>query len=414
MADYYLEDKSRLNGQPKRTIAEYVESQGILVPRRFDSLKDALVSGKPIMFRSEHPREYDEFSGVFDSCSWDSFMSYCVGERRRKRGVQDAAELKNVIMHSEDTRKSGMLRGHVASQYCNILGLDCQSELAKLSFSFWEKLYGLNRTVIADSSIRGRWHIQTMLDIPKDEKSWFYNYSIFENGQTNPRLSKGWNYVFNEDTRSLIELYETIRHIERFDPNNCPVMEFQTIGDKHYFLQYHVGRDFKECDFVLERPPAEGEAESLFVRGHTPKEGIAGRVNLYYGWEMTRSRKAAAKNMKKVFEAGEFGSFDAHWNLGFAQAMYPKRKVNVIAQSYVDDVAWELMKVVGGHYQNGKMFGPKMSIAVNRGLFAGDDKKGAEERETTRLAKIARETEESVGIDMYFISDGRRGYYKRL
>ena len=39
--DYYLEDKSRLNGQPKRTIADYVEQKGILVPRRFDTLAEA-------------------------------------------------------------------------------------------------------------------------------------------------------------------------------------------------------------------------------------------------------------------------------------------------------------------------------------------------------------------------------------
>ena len=59
MTDYYLEDRSRLNGQPKRTIGDYVESQGILVPRRFDNLVDARKSNKAVLLRSEHSQEYD-------------------------------------------------------------------------------------------------------------------------------------------------------------------------------------------------------------------------------------------------------------------------------------------------------------------------------------------------------------------
>jgi len=64
MADYYLEDRSRLQGQPKRTIADYVEQQGILVPRRFDSLEEAQASGLPILARSEHSQDYDGVSGL--------------------------------------------------------------------------------------------------------------------------------------------------------------------------------------------------------------------------------------------------------------------------------------------------------------------------------------------------------------
>ena len=41
MGDYYTSDPSRLHGQPKRTIGDYVASQGILVPRRFDTLEEA-------------------------------------------------------------------------------------------------------------------------------------------------------------------------------------------------------------------------------------------------------------------------------------------------------------------------------------------------------------------------------------
>ncbi len=67
MDDYYLKNPNKLMGQPKRTIADYVESQGILVPRRFENLKEARKSHKAILLRSEHTQEYDGVSGLLDS-----------------------------------------------------------------------------------------------------------------------------------------------------------------------------------------------------------------------------------------------------------------------------------------------------------------------------------------------------------
>ena len=56
--DYYLEDPNRLKGQPKKTIGDYVEQNGILVPNRFNSLKEAKKSGKKIFLRSERSQDY--------------------------------------------------------------------------------------------------------------------------------------------------------------------------------------------------------------------------------------------------------------------------------------------------------------------------------------------------------------------
>jgi hypothetical protein len=40
--------------------------------------------------------------------------------------------------------------------------------------------------------------------------------------------------------KEIIELYAKVKVAPNFDPNNCPVMEFQTNTEgKHYFLQYH-------------------------------------------------------------------------------------------------------------------------------------------------------------------------------
>ena len=67
MIDYYLEDTTRLNGQPKRTISDYVESQGVLVPRRFATLEEARRSRVKVIARSEHEQDYDGVSDLGES-----------------------------------------------------------------------------------------------------------------------------------------------------------------------------------------------------------------------------------------------------------------------------------------------------------------------------------------------------------
>ena len=49
MTDFYLQNPAELNGQPKKTIGDYVEQNEILVPRRHASLDEALSSGRKII-----------------------------------------------------------------------------------------------------------------------------------------------------------------------------------------------------------------------------------------------------------------------------------------------------------------------------------------------------------------------------
>jgi|GEM_PF-6212305 len=56
--------------QPKKEIADMLESRGILVPRRFESLAEALEvikQGREIVVRSEHPQEYAAAAGLLNS-----------------------------------------------------------------------------------------------------------------------------------------------------------------------------------------------------------------------------------------------------------------------------------------------------------------------------------------------------------
>ncbi len=38
-----------------------------------------------------------------------------------------------------------------------------------------------------------------------------------------------------EKVHSLIQTYESVRCFSNFDPNHCPIIELQTVGNKHYF-----------------------------------------------------------------------------------------------------------------------------------------------------------------------------------
>ncbi len=403
MTDYYLEDRTRLKGQPKRTIGDYVESQGILVPRRFDSLKDAKASGKPILLRSEHPLEYGIVSGFFDSFSIDYFKREC-GEPESEAGIKDA-----VLTKQDAHGRQSFIGPFLFENYCKMLGLNFDPQIPELSFSFWENLPGLNRTIIADSSIKGRYHIQTQ---SSQDNAWIYDYTLVEDDKISPIMRKFYGLQPPEDFQSLVELYERIRNLDKFDPNNCPIIEIQTIGDKHYFLQYHRARDFRQTTFSLHRPAEKDEKEALFVRGHTPEEGTTGKITVHYAFE------AQDKSEWKLPES-EVGSFDFHYNFAFSTIMYPKRKLQIIHPSYKDNSQWELLKFVGHHSQNSELYLPEVSIICNKGIFKDDFGESItsdqlSKSETMNLYLKAKETGENQGIDMHVVSDGRKAYYRRL
>ena len=78
-----------------------------------------------------------------------------------------------------------------------------------------------------------------------------------------------------ESLDDVIELYETIRNIQKFDPNHCPIVEFQTDKYKNnYFLQYHRTRQMEHTTFILDRDLQEDEFEAVYVRGATPPEWL--------------------------------------------------------------------------------------------------------------------------------------------
>ena len=400
--DYYLQDISRLEGQPKRTIADYAEQNGILVPRRFDSLAEARRSHKGIFLRSEHPQEYNGISGLLNSFSLSS-LTFPV------RGSRSLEEVKQRYF------TQGEMQPDAYKEYCKQLGLSEDEFIKQASFSIWEKLGGLNRTVIADSSIAGRYHIMSLC-YEKNNK--LTNYAIVEEGRLAHEFIKPLPDELRGGLGALIETYEQVRNLGRFDPNNCPIMEFRTHNGKNYFLQYHRTRDFSPAGFMLDRGLEDGEIEVPWVRGATSKEGGAFKITVYYAGG-------------KFDPEDEDGSFDLHWNWIFSELQFKRRRLQSI-DSTVDGGSFA--NLVGNHEHRSKMFKPEISAVFpiesvmrdnevlwgNENWDLGDGKKYSPRDPTLKdgetLFNFSEETktEHNSYMNLHFVSDGRRAFVRRI
>jgi len=132
--------------QPKRVIGDYVEKNGILVPKRFDSLKDAKKSGKKILARSEHWREYAGESGIMESATLEEIGDVGLDEQR----LNEAIFKRAAAGYEEFCRYA---------QYCKYLGVSIGQYKSEVSFSLWERLDGYNLAIVADSAIREKYHV---------------------------------------------------------------------------------------------------------------------------------------------------------------------------------------------------------------------------------------------------------------
>jgi len=65
-----------------------------------------------------------------------------------------------------------------------------------------------------------------------EKRKFFSGYSIFENGELVEERLHPTPEELKKPLRELTETYEEIRNLGRFDPNNCPIMEFQTYNGK--------------------------------------------------------------------------------------------------------------------------------------------------------------------------------------
>ena len=391
--------------KPKAEVADYVESEGILTPRRFSGLQGALSSGKPFIIRGEHPQDYDGASGLG--------ISVVVNDQTLQEGAEKIVKLGTELNWEDFDRPLsdsgiywdihrqiiGMIKNtpqdvvennlnHLdrdqAERYCELIGMDLKDFEKQRSFSYWEFIPGNNQILIADSGIEERYHIFTY---PPAETKLRYNYSVIDNGQvvkSGPIPLEDMPWIdFNES----IGFYEKIRQLSAFSEKHVPLIETVVLGDKRYFLQYHRSRDFVPADFSLTRSLQSGEVEAGFVRGVTPKEGIICDTRFWY--------------VDDYKLQDEDASFDFHWNLTYSELMTPRRKVQF---NTAQDWSEFTVKTIDMHLQKSKLFKPQLSIFL----------------EKDKMFRLVPEIEDFEGdydnfrVKLNVVSDGRRAIVGRI
>ncbi len=245
--------------------------------------------------------------------------------------------------------------------------IDYEESLKNISFSYWEKVSGYNRSVIADSSIRGRYHI-----FSHNEKESFYQ-----------------NYL-------IVDFYESIRCLDKFDPNHCPLLEIQTdLKGNNYFLQYHKCRDFEESSFTLTREKQADEFEAILVRGATSPDGKVLNVTRAYH-ELETSYQSVSER-----EAGSFNICD---DILFSEIMSRRRCVdilpkhsNIVFASPID------------HLSKTLLFKAQISIICEQEILTK-----VEQIYGGSLLTKAYEAGKDFTVPVKIVSDGRKAYLEVL
>jgi len=396
MVDAYLENPALLAGQPKRSIADYVESQGILVPRRFATLREARASRLPIMARSEHPQDYDGASDLVPIRK-DLLMIH--------PEILDEKDLRKKIME-EQFKIPFFLKG-----YPEIMGINSEEFLDKFSLSYWRLLDGFNRTITADSAIPNRYHITTTCYSEPIGELW--QYMIFEDGCIKTFFQgsngKGVPLDLIKDLNNFVDLYERIRHLDRFDHNHCPTMEFQSIFDRgrinNYFLQYHRIRDFEQTPFKLERRREIEETEFDYVRGATLPEGKVCKVATAYASE--HSWNNSRREVPWKIDLSEEGSIDPPRYLVMSEIMSRRRYFQTLNGNSEIGV---LLGMAYGHESRSLWFKPNVSVI--------QDEDAREQlfplKELVASWDKAKETGENQYIHLHVVADGRKAFVKRV
>ncbi|MCX6769961.1 MAG: hypothetical protein NT051_04760 [Candidatus Micrarchaeota archaeon] len=413
--DWFL---SHPPSQPKREVGEYVRRNGILVPKIYDSFKEAkmltemrkvlMAPEKAILARSEHPQDYAGVSGMLESYSLPhsaitdeasikalvregNFVEPDVPSSRERliHFIQEKLLIWNKNRQKEPVARKRQLgiTIHPAKEYCDLLGISEDRFWEGVSFSYWEKLGGRNLTISADSAISGRYHVIVR---------WPAYYAIVENGEIilrsrddvvieNSKLIMQ-NKEFPSDVSKAMlgapDFYEQVRNLPRFSPNHCPIIEAQFTDGKYYFLQYLRSRDFEPAQFVLDRQPTDKEIVALLCRGSTSPEGEVHKIKCGYGYPPSISQQG--QSMLQTTRISMISELSVrNQNLSI-----------MLAQSSETSPALSLAFMVNLHPGISKLFKPRISVLVP--------------------SELLKEKEHLQEFYMKITADGRKAYLELL
>lgn len=392
--------------QPKKEIGDYVEKNGIPTARRFEGHDEALEyvkSGGRIVIRSEHPDEYAGASGLLSSFFVDQVAIREYKEHCSKNGahinwakVHDnhyRYNAKQVILSQIETTPEPQLEQNLkilsfpdVEYYCRLTNQDVDAFYSQISYSYWQSVDGLNRSIIADSAIPGRYHIfanDPNVVFYRHGKEGFVNYSVVDNGKV---IINSMDQM-KGDFVGEIEFYNKVRNLENFDPNQCPIIEFQTDRKgQHHFLQYHRTRSVNPTTFTLDRGKRGNEFEAVHVRGATPtKDGRDYKIITQY------SDFAKIKSLPLFGQDGSVLSHELRSPV-FEEIMSRRNTVNIGSFDNLDSLA----------YNSRDTHAPK-SYLFNSDIFVAVPYK--------KLPRFKRlEKGEIQMVDCHITSDGRRSY----
>lgn len=408
--DYFLLHPPR---QPKKEIADWVESKGILVPRRFSSLDHALNSKKPFIIRSEHPQDYNGASGILDSYLIDpAKIAQWVGEfgeddvitsddwsnYHYKGGWHERSRIKKRVMAqvgkvSQDDFELYLmdLSFDKAKLFGDYSGVDLVSDT---SYSYWEALPGLNRTVIADNAVEGRYHIFTSVSGVDDGR-------IYEIGElSGHEIIEGRKLIAGgrgkklpeentEDLLELVDFYESVRQQdERFDKGHSYLKEAKSTGGKNYFLQTMRTNDFSPAIFSLDREPERDEIASMLVRGITPPEGL----------DLTLAIQYPPLLRNKVIANADEAQLSFWGNTCSTEASIRQRQLQIVRGTSLKDI------FVSGnsHFNRSLLFKPRLTVVLNNDDVSTLKDAAGKPTEENRVTKIK----------IKVVSDGRKAFVK--
>ncbi|MFA5792532.1 MAG: hypothetical protein WC897_01520 [Candidatus Gracilibacteria bacterium] len=350
----------------------YVEEQGLLVPKRFAGLEEALVG--PFVIRSEHPVE-EGISDLLMSSICKSSNAIAFKKKIMQTAGQEGVEV-DLTNQSQDR----------ISRYCSLMGMDEAQFKAQISYSYWQYIPGINCTVVADNVVCGRHHV-----FSSGKGVGVVDYLVIENGVAKSNCDGLTGARLKAVAPCLVEFYESIRKL--FDPHHCPIVEIQSGEDgKNYFLQRHIGRDLESGSFEIpsDRKAKDGEIEATLVRGATPKDGII--VDATFSYPM------GDNGLIRSLPGEEDASFHCSAvEFIFNEIMLRRRRFQLICKD-----------LECGHLGVSELFKPEISLVVPFNRF------GLSEKRLDDGYLKAQQSGKPFSIPMFVLSDGRRGFVKVL
>lgn len=398
MSDYYTLNTP---AQPKSEIGDYLESCGILVPRRFASLEDAKKAGLPVIGRFEHPQDYEGASNIGPSLR----INYPEKEDWRLKYCNSLQDLKIRIKQPDFSDGDFRQVRENMEYYCFRMGIkNIEGFIDQASFSFWEFIPGVNLAVVADSAIDGRFHVTMQCRAGVG----LINYAVIEPDKSLRLPLASQKYLFRGNSplceeyipnteyyghleprleqiaRESVEVYKNVRNLQRFDKNHAYILEMQ--ADKEgrlYMLQVHRTRDMDIPNFTVERPTEEGWIDALEVRGKTKtKEGERFRLTYHGTWylsgELPDEQASCYRTLYPLFD----------------ELMSRRRELEIL------DGGNSFCEKIVGHGGRSSFFKPRLSLVFDcyGGFLTEDERKNRENGAT---------------MDIKVIADGTRAFIRR-